>query len=369
MEFGKTAMDANVIDKIFWKNKRVLVTGHTGFKGSWLTCWLKNLGSSVVGYSLPPPTKPSLFESARVEEGMTSILGDVRNLDEVQAAIFKYKPEIVFHLAAQPLVRYSYLNPVETYATNIMGTVNILESIRQSDTVRLAVIVTSDKCYENKEWVWGYRESDSMGGKDPYSSSKGCAELVAAAYQNSYFTKKIDESQNKSIATARAGNVIGGGDWAADRIIPDIMKAFLESRTVLIRNPNAVRPWQHVLEPLRGYLMLAEGLWNQGEEYLGGWNFGPGNEDARPVSWIVELVSQLWGKNAGWELMDTKDHLHEALYLRLDCSKANSVLGWLSKLHLSEALEWTVEWYKSYGQGRNMMQLTENQIARYEALE
>jgi CDP-glucose 4,6-dehydratase len=355
------------IDKTFWKGKKVFVTGHTGFKGSWLSSWLKNLGARVMGYSLPPPTKPSLFELAHVDEGMTSILGDVRNLNDVRTAMFNHEPEIVFHMAAQPLVRYSYMHPVETYDTNIMGTVNVLEAVRQSKTAQSVIIVTSDKCYENSEWVWGYRENDRMGGRDPYSSSKGCAELITAAYRSSYFTRRDDLSQSKSIATVRAGNVIGGGDWAEDRLVPDIVKAIIDNRSVIIRHPDAIRPWQHVLEPLCGYLMLAERLCTRGEEFAGAWNFGSGHEDARPVSWIVELITSLWGGEARWEL-DSADHLHEAMHLRLDCSKAKSLLGWLPKLHLSEALEWTVEWYQGYRQNRNMGELTADQIFRYEAL-
>jgi CDP-glucose 4,6-dehydratase len=317
---------------------------------------------------LPPPTKPSLFELARIDEGMTSIIGDVRNLNDVQTVMFNNEPEIVFHMAAQPLVRYSYMHPVETYDTNIMGTVNVLEAVRQSKTVRSVIIITSDKCYENSEWVWGYRENDRMGGRDPYSSSKGCAELITAAYRSSYFAGMGDDlSQSKSIATVRAGNVIGGGDWAEDRLVPDIIKAIIENRPVIIRHPDAIRPWQHVLEPLCGYLMLAEHLCTQGEEFAGAWNFGSGDEDARPVSWIVELITSLWGGEARWEL-DSTDHPHEAMYLKLDCSKAKSLLGWLPKLHLSEALEWTVEWYQGYKQNRNMSQLTTDQIFQYEAL-
>jgi len=349
----------------FWKGKQVLITGHTGFKGSWLSLWLQRLGAHVVGYALAPPTKPSLFEIAQVDEGMISILGDIRDLKHLQATIVEHKPEIIIHLAAQPLVRYSYQNPVETFATNIMGTVHLLEAVRQAGGVRVIVCITSDKCYENREWFWGYREIDPMGGHDPYSSSKGCAELVIAAYRNSYFPRQEYQRHGVALASARAGNVIGGGDWADDRLVPDIMRAILEDRPVIIRSPNAIRPWQHVLEPLNGYLCLAEKLWESGSELAEGWNFGPDDEDAQPVSWVVERLVDLWGETARWRL-DSVQHPHEATYLKLDCSKAKQLLAWTPKLDLSATLQWIVEWYRGYTQNRNMRELSETQIARFE---
>lgn len=351
----------------FWHHKRVLITGHTGFKGSWLSLWLQQLGATVVGYSLAPPTTPSLFEVAQISADMTSIQGDIRDLEKFTAVIQEHQPEIVFHLAAQPLVRYSYQNPVETYSTNVMGTVNVLEAIRTSKSVRAAVMITTDKCYENKEWVWGYREQDSLGGHDPYSNSKACSELVTAAYRSSYFNAGSDGTKTNptSVASARAGNVIGGGDWALDRLIPDMIRAFSEGQPVLIRNPNAIRPWQHVLEPLSGYLTLAEHLWSGGDGYAEGWNFGPDDQDARPVSWIVETLTKLWGEDATWQL-DSQAHPHEATYLKLDCSKAKGTLGWFPKLNLYTALEWTVELYKAYFQASDVKSLMIKQIEQFQ---
>lgn len=346
----------------FWHGKRVLITGHTGFKGSWLSLWLQQVGANVIGYALTPPTEPSLFTVANIAQGMTSIEGDIRDLIKLQAVMAEHKPEIVLHLAAQPLVRYSYKNPIETYATNVMGTANVLEAIRVTGGVQAAVMITTDKCYENNEWVWGYREQDRLGGHDPYSNSKACAELVTAAYRDSYFSQG-----SVAIASARAGNVIGGGDWALDRLIPDMVRAFSENQTVQIRNPNAIRPWQHVLEPISGYLSLAERLWNEGIPYAAGWNFGPNDEDAKPVSWIVENLSQLWGDSASWQT-DDGDHPHEATYLKLDCSKAKQALGWQPQLTLFTALEWTVEVYKAYRQNADINALMTAQIERFQQL-
>ena len=353
------------VNRTFWKDKKVLLTGHTGFKGSWLSLWLQSLGANVLGYALPPQTQPSLFEIANVADGMTSIIGDVRDLEQLMAVISGRRPEIIIHMAAQPLVNYSYENPIETYSTNVMGTVNVLEAIRQSESARVVVCVTSDKCYENREWLWGYRENEPMGGHDPYSSSKGCAELIISAYRNAYFPAEKYEHHRVALASARAGNVIGGGDWAQDRLVPDIMKAILANRPAMIRHPNATRPWQHVLEPLNGYLCLAEGLWVRGPELAQGWNLGPSDDDARSVSWVVERLTSLWGENARWEV-DPTQHPHEATYLKLDCSKAKSLLGWSPKLRLPTTLEWIVEWYRGYQQNQNMRYLTEAQIARYE---
>ena len=368
MDFWQSSLEDLVMNKNFWRDKKVLITGHTGFKGSWLSIWLKRMGANVIGYSLPPPTTPSLYEIAQVAEGMESIIGDVRDLEYLKTIIVENKPEIVIHMAAQTLVRYSYNNPVETYDTNVMGTANLLEAVRQSGKVRVAIIVTSDKCYENKEWLWGYRENDPLGGIDPYSSSKGCAELITSAYRNSYFPEKDFKHHGVAVASVRAGNVIGGGDWAQDRLIPDILKSFMKNRPVIIRNPNSIRPWQHVLEPLEGYLCLIEQLWERGPEFVGAWNFGPYYEDAKSVSWIVERMVNLWGESSHWEI-DKGEHPHEAYYLKLDCSKAKNMLGWSPKLDLSTTLEWIVEWYQSYQQNRNMRHLTETEISRYENME
>lgn len=357
-------MENLVINPVFWKGKKVLVTGHTGFKGSWLALWLQNLGANVMGYSLQPPTNPNLFEIAHVADKMNSIIGDVRDLKHLISCFAENRPEIIIHMAAQSLVRASYDNPVETYSTNVMGTVNVLEAVRHTDSVKVVIIVTSDKCYENQEWLWGYRENEPMGGHDPYSNSKGCAELVTSAYRNSYFNVERYPHHGVAVASTRAGNVIGGGDWAPDRLIPDIVNAFMEKRPVMIRNPNAIRPWQHVLEPLHGYLMLAERLWEKGPTFAEGWNFGPNEEDAKPVSYVVDLLAQLWGKDAYWK-NDASSHPHEANYLKLDCSNAKNRLKWLPKLPLKTALKWVIEWYRSYYQNEDMRSVTETQINRY----
>ena len=360
-------MENMVMNKKFWKDKRILITGHTGIKGSWLSLWLQNTAAYVIGYSLPAPTEPSLFEIAHLDAGMTSICGDIRNLEYLKTVIAENKPDILIHMAAQALVRNSYNNPIETYSTNVMGTVNVLEAVRHSGCVRVVIIVTSDKCYKNNEWLWGYRENEPMGGYDPYSSSKGCAELITSAYRNSYFSNKDYEYHGVAVATVRAGNVIAGGDWSKDRLIPDIIKAFMENRPVSIRNPNAIRPWQHVLEPLSGYLSLAEKLWEYGTEFAGAWNFGPDDRDAKRVSWVVEKLTELWGEAAHWDL-DTAQHPYETSYLKLDCSKAKSLLGWEPKLSLSTAIEWVIEWYQSYRQNEDMRSATEAEICRFERL-
>ena len=367
LEFRESSLEDLVVYPLFWKNRKVLITGHTGFKGSWLSLWLQRMGAHVTGYALPSPSDPSLFELAQVSGRMESIVGDVRDLEHLTAVISKQRPEIIVHMAAQALVRHSYSSPVETYATNVMGTVNILEANRRTKCAKVMIIVTSDKCYENREWLWGYRENDPMGGNDPYSNSKGCAELVTSAYRNSFFPD-IDYSRHGvAIASARAGNVIGGGDWARDRIIPDIMRAFIEKRPVIIRSPNAVRPWQHVLDPLHGYLCLSERLWERGPEFGGGWNFGPDDGDTRPVSWLVETLIDLWGEGAGWE-MDKDINPQEAHCLKLDCSKAKSLLAWSTRLDLDTALRWTVDWYRAYQQKEDMRGVTEAEIARFEEI-
>lgn len=350
----------------FWQGKRVFLTGHTGFKGSWLSLWLQQLGADVTGYSLAPPTQPSLFELADVASGMRSLQGDIRDGEALSQALQHARPDIVIHMAAQPLVRYSYANPVETYATNVMGVVNLLEAVRKSPGLRAVVNVTTDKCYENKEWDWGYRENEPMGGHDPYSSSKGCAELVTAAYRNSFFSPARHAEHGVALASARAGNVIGGGDWAQDRLIPDILRAIESGCPVPIRSPFAIRPWQHVLEPLSGYLTLAESLYTQdGAAFAAGWNFGPDDEDARPVQWIVEQLIEEWGDGAAWEL-DRQPQPHEAHYLKLDCSKARARLHWQPRWSLAQALARIVEWHRGWLQGENLKQLTLRQIAAYE---
>lgn len=346
----------------FWRGKRVFVTGHTGFKGSWLSLWLQELGADVLGYSLPAPTSPSLFESAGVSAGMTSVEADVRDLERLYSVLVDFAPEVVFHLAAQSLVQLSYESPIETYAVNVMGTVHVLDAVRRSPTVKAVVVVTSDKCYENREWVWGYRESDPMGGSDPYSSSKGCAELIVAAYTRSFL-----RDAGVAVGSVRAGNVIGGGDWAENRLIPDVVRATLGGDPVSIRHPDAVRPWQHVLEPLHGYLTLAEHLIAHGRQFEGAWNFGPEASDARTVKWVVEQFASQWKGEPTWT-RDPGDHPHEAMFLRLDCSKARALLGWSARLPLNEALLWTAEWYRSDAAGNDIRGLTLEQIRRYEDL-
>lgn len=351
----------------FWHGKRVLLTGHTGFKGSWLSLWLQSMGATVTGYALAPSTNPNLFEIAEVAQGMNSVIGDIRDLTKLQAVFAKHQPEIVIHMAAQPLVRYSYQNPVETYSTNVMGTVHLLEAVRNTPGVKAVVNITTDKCYENREWVWGYRENEPMGGFDPYSNSKGCAELVSEAYRSSFFNANNYAQHGVATATVRAGNVIGGGDWARDRLIPDILAAFMQGRKVTIRNPNAIRPWQHVMEPLRGYLTLAEQLSKHGPSFGEGWNFGPNDEDAKPVGWIVEQMAAMWGADAQWQV-DTSDHLHEAHYLKLDISKARSRLDWHPVLHLKDALALIIDWSMQRKAGANVRQLTLNQLHNYQVL-
>ncbi|MGH1406889.1 MAG: CDP-glucose 4,6-dehydratase [Rhodomicrobiaceae bacterium] len=357
-------MENLVEKKTFWKDKKVLVTGHTGFKGSWLSLWLQQLGATVIGISLDPPTKPNLYEQACVAKGMISLRADIRDLEPIKEIFSHYQPEILIHLAAQPLVRYSYREPVETYTTNVMGTLHVLESMRNINSIRSAVMITSDKCYNNQEWIWGYRENESMGGHDPYSSSKGAAELLISSYRNSYYNK-VDQSNFTAIATARAGNVIGGGDWAEDRLIPDIIRAFKKNELVKIRNPHSIRPWQHVLEPLEGYLELAKQLYKKGAPYAEPWNFGPLEKDAQPVQNIVKIMADLWGDGASWEL-DQKDHPHEANYLKLDCTKANSQLGWRPKWDLEFALTKIIDWHKAEQQKFDLHELSINQIEAYQ---
>lgn len=343
----------------FWAGKRVLITGHTGFKGSWLSLWLQSLGAELRGLALAPTTMPNLFELANVARGMTSDIADIRDYGAVYRCIDSFKPEIVLHLAAQPLVRYSYKNPIETYATNVLGTVHLLEAVRLVGSAKVVVNVTTDKCYENKEWVWPYRENEAMGGHDPYSSSKGCSELVTSAYRRSYFNES-----GIGLASARAGNVIGGGDWAEDRLVPDFFRA-IEARTpIAIRNPLATRPWQHVLEPLSGYLLLAERLWENPLQFAEGWNFGPEPKDIKPVGWVVDRLVDLWGEGAAW-VRDGGEHPHEAMSLALDISKARHGLRWLPQLGLDQALEMIVRWEKARLADADMRDISLQQINEF----
>lgn len=353
-----------MLDKYFWKNRKVFLTGHTGFKGAWLSLWLHDLGAAVTGYALHPPTNPSLFELARVEELVDSVIDDVRDNRMLADAMRSAAPEIVIHMAAQPLVRDSYSNPAETYATNVMGTVNLFEAVRTCSSVKAVVNVTTDKCYENKEWVWGYREHEPMGGYDPYSSSKACSELVTAAYRNSFFSPDQFVRHGIGVATARAGNVIGGGDWAADRLIPDCIRALLKGEKIRIRNPHAIRPWQHVLEPLGGYLLLAQRLFEDGSRFSSAWNFGPGEDDARPVEWIVRNICAAWGNGASYEI-DQGEHPHEARYLKLDCSKARGALKWRPRWDLEKSLELIVQWTRAYENREDVREVCLQQIAEY----
>ncbi|WP_046483519.1 CDP-glucose 4,6-dehydratase [Pseudomonas veronii] len=346
----------------FWEGKKVYLTGHTGFKGSWLSLWLQSMGAEVMGYALAPPTTPALFEEARIEKGMQSQIGDIRDLQAVTQSMVSFNPDILIHMAAQPLVRLSYKQPVETYATNVMGTVHVLEAARQCPNLRAIVNVTTDKCYENREWEWGYREDEPMGGHDPYSNSKGCMELVTSAYRNSFFGKE----QPVALASARAGNVIGGGDWAEDRLIPDILAAFEKLQPVIVRNPQATRPWQHVLEPLSGYLVLAENLWARGQDVAQGWNFGPKDEDARPVDWILDHMVNTWGEGASWAL-DQNPQPHEARYLKLDVSKARTHLHWSPTWSLETTLAYIVNWHRAWLKGHDVHALCLAEINAYMA--
>ena len=356
-----------MLNRSFWRGKKVFLTGHTGFKGSWLSLWLDALGADVTGYALDPPTNPSLFVQAQVADAVHSIYGDVRDFQALQSALDSSRPEVVIHMAAQSVVRRGYEDPIETYSSNVMGTVHLLEAVRRSGRPCVIVNVTSDKCYENREWIWGYRENEAMGGRDPYSNSKGCAELVTAAYRESYFPPASAGDHGVALASARAGNVVGGGDWTANQLVPDIMRAFLAGQPCEIRNPAAIRPWQFVLEPLRGYLMLAERLAEDPQRFAAGWNFGPAGADTKPVSWIADELAALWGEDAAWR-QDSGFHPHESMLLRLDATKAESGLGWSPRLPLREALEWIVEWYRLARRDGDLRSITRTQIDRYEAL-
>jgi CDP-glucose 4,6-dehydratase len=353
------------MDASFWRDRHVFITGHTGFKGSWLSLWLQRLSARVVGYSLPPPTVPSLYELAGVKSGIVSIIGDVRDYGRLRDSLEKHRPEIVFHMAAQSVVRLSYQDPVDTYSTNVMGTVNLLEAVRKLPGKVAVVNITSDKTYENNEWVWGYRETDRLGGHDPYSNSKACSEMVTQCFRDSFFAPVGGNGSDKSIATARAGNVIGGGDWTRDQLIPDVVNAFREGRPVVLRNPHAVRPWQFVLDCLGGYMTLAAKLSTEGTKYSGPWNFGPYHEDTLSVQGMVERLIDKWPGKASWE-RDTNSHPHEAASLRLDTSRTTLELDWKPRLTVAESLDWIVDWYGSYFQGADPKALCLGQIERFE---
>ncbi len=343
----------------FWKGKKVLITGHTGFKGSWLSLWMQMMNVHLTGFALSPTTQPSLFNEAKVSNEMTSIEGDIRNFEIVLETIKKYKPEIIFHLAAQPLVRYSYQNPIETYETNVMGTINILEAARKVNSVKVLVNITSDKCYENKEINRGYKEDEPMGGHDPYSSSKGCSELITSAYRRSFFS-----DSGLAIATARGGNVIGGGDWSTDRLVPDILRAFEKKEAIIIRNPDSIRPWQHVLDVLSGYILLAQKLNEDPKKFSGAWNFGPNYKDAKTVKWITEFMVTKWDNSGKWEL-DKNINPHEAGFLILDISKAKKFLNWSPKWSIDKALEKVLDWHHSYLNTNDVKKICENQILEF----
>ena len=348
----------------FWRNKKVLVTGHTGFKGSWLCLWLQQVGADLCGLALAPETTPNLFELAHVADKMQHHIGDIRDLNTVKSLINTFQPEIIIHMAAQPLVRYSYDHPVETYATNVMGTAHVLEAVRYCDSVRVVVNITTDKCYENKEWLWGYRENEPMGGHDPYSNSKGCAELVTSAYRTSYFN-----TEKCGLASARAGNVIGGGDWSKDRLIPDIINSLVNNEEIVVRYPGATRPWQHVLEPLNGYLTLAEKLWSAPEKFSEAWNFGPDAQSAVPVIDVVKKMLACWKQpTQGWSIQSPKDMPHEANYLKLDISKATTQLQWLPALDIESTLTWVTDWYQAWLDNADMRDYSLKQIEDYCAL-
>ncbi len=353
-----------MIDHNFWRDKKVFMTGHTGFKGSWLCLWLHALGAKVTGYSLKPPTEPSLFNLCRVDQVAKTIIADVRDLETLRRELASAEPGIVIHMAAQPLVRDSYKMPVETYSVNVMGTVNLFEVVRQCKSVKSVINVTTDKCYENKEWVWGYRENEPLGGYDPYSNSKACSELVTFSYRSSYFNPKDYASHGVAIASARAGNVIGGGDWATDRLIPDCVRSILKGEKIIIRSPQSIRPWQHVLEPLSGYLVLAQKLYENGPRFAGAWNFGPDDEDAKTVEWLVKHLCEKWGRNASY-VVDKGPHPHEANYLKLDCSKAKTDLEWHPRWSLDKAIESIVEWMRVYKENGNIMNTCLEQIEEY----
>lgn len=349
-----------MINKNFWNNKKVFLTGHTGFKGSWLAMWLKSMGVNLKGYSLSPEDKINLFEKASIENNMISEIGDIRDYNRLYNSIIDFKPEILIHMAAQPIVRKSYEDPIDTYSTNVMGTINILESARACPSLKSIVIVTSDKCYENKETQNPYKENEPMGGHDPYSSSKGCCELLINSYRRSFF----NDNNSSGLASVRAGNVVGGGDWSKDRLIPDILKSFKKNESVIIRNPSAIRPWQHVLDCLSGYLVLTEKLYFNNEKFSGAWNFGPNINDCKPVEWIVEKMISVSGKNIDW-VLDKKSNPHEANTLILDNNKSKKFLKWKPKWNIEESITKIIEWHKKNLNDENINEMCLSQINDY----
>ena len=357
-----------MIDKEFWKGKKVLITGHTGFKGSWLCLWLHSLGADVTGFSLDPPTDPSLFELCNIKELTKTIKGDICNLEALSSALIDADPEIVFHMAAQPIVRASYQNPIETYKTNVMGTIYLFEAIRKAverkKTIKAVVNITSDKCYENKEWDWGYREIDPMGGFDPYSNSKACSELVTSSFRSSFFNPESYHLHGVALASARAGNVIGGGDFAADRLVPDCIRTLINGGEIVVRNPNSIRPWQHVLDPLSGYLQLAQKLYTEGVPYAEGWNFGPRDDDAKPVEWIVKKICNKWEPVLTYQIKQGH-YEHETNFLKLDCSKSRQKLGWSPRWNLDHAIDKVLEWTKAYMNQQSIRDICLQQIEEY----
>ncbi|NHM31128.1 CDP-glucose 4,6-dehydratase [Neobacillus terrae] len=356
-----------MLNKKFWNEKKVFVTGHTGFKGSWLCLWLHYLGANITGYSLSPPTNPNLFDLCKINDITNTVIGDIRNYTLLNNVISDFDPDIIIHLAAQPLVRESYSNPIETYETNVLGTVNVFEAVRalstKSNKKRVIVNVTSDKCYENKEWLWGYREDDKLGGFDPYSNSKACSELVTSCYLQSFFYR--NNQYGIALASARAGNVIGGGDFAKDRLLPDCVRSCLDKTEIIIRNPNSLRPWQHVLEPLSGYLLLAEKLYNDGYLYQGSWNFGPSEKDTLTVNTIVDIFLKQWGESA-YIKIEGENATHEAKILKLDCSKAKQLLGWEQRWDIDEAINKVVLWTRAFINKQNLKKVCLEQIEEFE---
>ena len=357
-----TTSTSSAVEADFWSGKKVLITGHSGFKGTWLTLWLQHLGAEVAGLAQPPHTTPAMYQLVGGDDTVDTIYGDIADPATVAGAVERVQPDIIFHLAAQVLVRQSYVDPFETISTNVLGTTNILNAARSVDGLQAVVVITSDKCYENKEWPWPYREYEAMGGHDPYSASKGCAELITSSLRRSFF----HEPGSALVGSARAGNVIGGGDWSTDRLIPDIVRAFAAGEEVVIRMPEAIRPWQHVLEPLSGYLVLAQRLAGGDADAADGWNFGPNDDDARPVGWIVEQMAARWGEGANFRI--ERGGPHEAVYLKLDCSKAQTRLKWRPRLRLEQTLDWVTDWYRAQTDGGDMRAITLEQIATYEKL-
>lgn len=366
MGLGQGAVENVELNPGFWRGRKVFVTGHTGFKGGWASLWLQTLGAKVTGYALPAPTEPSFFATVGVARDMNSVIGDVRDQESLLTAVRRAEPDIIIHMAAQSLVRPSYADPATTYSTNVMGTVNILEAARAISGVQAVVIVTSDKCYENTGARRDFGEGDRLGGHDPYSNSKACAELVTQAYRDSFFA--LEKITPTACATARAGNVIGGGDWGADRLIPDAIRAFSAERPIMLRNAQATRPWQHVLDPLRGYLLLAEKLCAAPSGFAEAWNFGPAPDQVMTVAAVVEAVANRWGGKAEWKT-DPASHPHEAQFLAINAGKSRSRLGWAQRLDIAQAIDWTVEWYRAWHAGADMRRVSESQLERYRALE